>query len=153
MVADGSRKRWVQLSYERIGIPAAYRFLQTPRAGGVAVFIGTARQWTGEIETLSLTYESYEPMALKEMHRLIDAAEYKWPIQRVCLLHKLGEVRLTEASVLVGVSTAHRAEAFVACRFLIDQLKVQVPIWKQERLTDGQKVWVEGNYPSKSPNS
>ncbi len=152
-MAEESRKRLVQLSYERIDISAAYRFLQTPRAGGIAVFIGTARQWTGERETLSLTYESYEPMALKEMHRLIDIAEHKWPIQRVCLLHKLGDVRLTEASVLVGVATAHRAEAFAACRFLIDQLKVQVPIWKQERLTDGQKVWVEGNHPSKSPNA
>ena len=149
MVADGSRKRWVQLSYERIDILAAYRFLQTPGAGGVAVFIGTARQWTGERETLSLTYESYEPMALKEMHRLIDIADGKWPIQRVCLLHKLGDVCLTEASVLVGVATAHRAEAFAACRFLIDRLKVQVPIWKQERLTDGQKMWVEENHPRK----
>ena len=60
-------------------------------------------------------------MALKEMHRLIDTADSKWPIQRVCLLHKLGEVRPAEASVLVGVATAHRAEAFAACRFLIDQ--------------------------------
>ncbi len=152
-MADESRKRLVQLSYDRIDIPAAYQFLQTPGAGGVAVFVGTARQWTGERETLSLTYESYEPMAFKEMHRLIDTADGKWPIQRVCLLHKLGEVHPAEASVLVGVATAHRAEAFVACRFLIDQLKAQVPIWKQERLTDGQKVWVEGNYPSKSPNS
>ncbi len=148
-MADESRKRRVQLSYERIDIPAAYQFLQTPGAGGVAVFIGTARQWTGEIETLSLTYESYEPMALKEMHRLIDIADGKWPIQRVCLLHKLGDVCLTEASVLVGAATAHRAEAFAACRFLIDRLKVQVPIWKQERLTDGQKMWVEENHPRK----
>ncbi len=149
MVADESRKRLVQLSYDRVDIPAAYQFLQTPGAGGVAVFVGTARQWTGERETLSLTYESYEPMAFKEMHRLIDTADGKWPIQRVCLLHKLGEVHPAEASVLVGVATAHRAEAFVACRFLIDQLKAQVPIWKQERLTDGQKVWMEDNHPQK----
>lgn len=153
MVAEVLRKRWVQLSREPIGIAKAYQFLQTPAAGGLAIFIGTTRQWTAGQETLSLTYEGYEPMALKEIHRLLDVAVNRWPIHRACLLHRLGEVPLAEASVLVGVATSHRPEAFEACRYLIDQLKVQVPIWKQEYLADGQKIWVQGTSPPESPNS
>lgn len=147
MVAEKSNKRWVSLSKARLDVTAAYQFLQAPTAGGIALFIGTTRQWTDGHETTMLVYESYEPMALKEMHRLLDVALTRWPISRACILHRLGEVPLTEASVLVGVATAHRPEAFEACRFLTDQLKVQVPIWKQEHLTDGQVNWVEGNEP------
>ena len=153
MVAKGLRKRWVQLSRKPIDIAEAYQFLQTPAAGGLALFIGTTRQWTAGRETLSLTYEGYEPMALKEMHRLLDTAVNRWPIHRACLLHRLGKVPLAEASVLVGVATSHRPEAFKACRYLIDQLKVQVPIWKQEHLADGQKIWMQGADLPESPNS
>ncbi len=143
-MAENLGKRWVELSREPIDITEAYQFLQTPAAGGLVLFIGTTRQWTAGQETLSLTYESYEPMALKEMHRLIDVVVNRWPIRRVCLLHRLGKVPLAEASVLVGVATPHRPEAFKASRFLIDRLKVQVPIWKQEHLADGQKIWIQG---------
>ena len=153
MVAEGLRKRWVHLSRGPIDIAKAYQFLQTPAAGGLALFIGTTRQWTAGQETLSLTYEGYEPMALKEMHRLIDVAVNRWPIHRACVLHRLGEVPLAEASVLVGVAAPHRPEAFEACRYLIDRLKVQVPIWKQEHLADGQKIWIEGTDLPESPNS
>ncbi len=153
MVAEDLHKRWVQLSRKPIDVAEAYQFLQTPAAGGLAFFIGTTRQWTDGQETLSLTYEGYEPMALKEMHRLIDAAVNRWPIHRACLLHRLGEVPLAEASVLVGAATSHRPEAFEACRFLIDRLKVQVPIWKQEHLADGQKIWVQGADFPESPNA
>ncbi|MCY3595103.1 MAG: molybdenum cofactor biosynthesis protein MoaE [Bacteroidetes bacterium] len=152
-MAKGLRKRWVQLSREPIDIAEAYQFLQTPAAGGLALFIGTTRQWTAGRETLSLTYEGYEPMALKEMHRLLDTAVNRWPIHRACLLHRLGKVPLAEVSVLVGVATSHRPEAFKACRYLIDQLKVQVPIWKQEHLADGQKIWMQGADLPESPNS
>ena len=147
MVAEKSNKRWVSLSKARLDVTAAYQFLQAPTAGGIALFIGTTRQWTDGHETTMLVYESYEPMAQKEMHRLLDVAMTRWPIHRACILHRLGEVPVTEASVLVGVATAHRPEAFEACRFLIDRLKVQVPIWKQEHLTHGQVNWIEGNEP------
>ena len=146
-MAEKLNKRWLSLSKAPLDVIAAYQFLQTPAAGGIALFIGTTRQWTDGHETTLLMYESYEPMALKEMHSLLDVAVNRWPIHRACVLHRLGEVPVTEASVLVGVATAHRPEAFEACRFLIDRLKVQVPIWKQEHLTDGQVNWIEGNEP------
>ena len=71
----------------------------------------------------------------------------RWPVERVCLLHRLGIVPPAEASVVVGVATPHRADAFAACRFLIDTLKQQVPIWKREVYADGSTEWVEGSAP------
>ena len=143
-MAEDASEYWVELSREAIDIASATQFLQTPEAGGIAVFVGTTREWTDGQQTKSLVYESYEPMAVKEMHRILNVAMQRWPVKRACLLHRLGRVPLAEASVLVGVATPHRQEAFEACRFLIDQLKVQVPIWKQEELADGRRIWVQG---------
>ncbi len=153
MVANKAQQRIVQLSRDPIDVGTALSFLQTPRAGGISIFLGTTRQWTNGQETTLLTYESYKPMALKQMHRLIDMAESRWHIHQTCLLHRLGEVPRSEISVLIGVATSHRSEAFEACRFLIDQLKIQVPIWKQERHTDGSKIWIEGTLPPMGANS
>ena len=152
MVGKYSNKHQVNLSRDPINIGAAYEFLQTPKAGGIAIFVGTTRKWTDGQETVSLTYESYEPMALKEMHALLGTATDRWPIHRACLLHRLGKVPLAEASVMVGVATPHRPEAFQACRFLIDQLKIQVPIWKQEHLADGRTIWVQGTQSPDATN-
>ena len=122
-------------------------FLQCPEAGALDVFVGTTRQFTDGRETALLYYEAYVPMALREMNRLAEEAGSRWPLLRVCLMHRLGSVPIGEASVLIGVSTAHRSEAFEACRWLIDALKVHVPIWKRETFADGRTDWVEGQVP------
>ncbi len=109
------------------------------------MFAGTTRQWTQGRETLRLEYESYEPMALKVMHELLDEAEKRWPVLRGCLLHRLGKVPIAEVSVIAGVATPHRADAFEAARFLIDRLKSQVPIWKREHWADGLTDWIMGD--------
>lgn len=140
-------QRWLLLQRDPLDIGAACAFLQTPRAGGIDVFIGATRQWTDGEETVRLEYDCYEAMALKEMERLAQEAEARWPVERVCLLHRLGVVPPAEASVVVGVATPHRADAFAACRFLIDTLKQQIPIWKREVYADGQTEWVEGPAP------
>ncbi len=142
---------WLWLLSEALPVAKAVSFLQTPEAGGLALFMGTTRQWTDNRETRSLFYEAYEPMALAEMSHLSDEAQHRWPIRRLCLWHRLGNVPPGEISVLVGVATPHRAEAFEACRFLIDSLKCQVPIWKRETLSDGQTVWVEEGIPEPKP--
>ena len=125
----------------------AATFLYTPDAGGVDLFIGTTRRWTDGKETLKLEYECYPAMARAEIERLLEEAQARWPIQRACVLHRLGEVPVAEASVIIGVATAHRAEAFAATRYLIDTLKQQVPIWKREVYTDGETEWVVGDQP------
>ena len=140
-------QRWLLLQREPLDVGAAFVFLQTPRAGGIDLFIGTTRQWTADKETVQLDYDCYKAMALKEMERLAEEAQVRWPVERVCILHRLGVVPPAEASVVVGVATPHRAEAFAACRFLIDTLKQQVPIWKREVYADGSTEWVEGPTP------
>ena len=83
-------------------------------------------------------------MAVDQMRRLAEEARRRWPIVRIVMLHRTGVVKVGQPSVLVAVSTPHRAEAFEACRFLIDQLKAQATIWKKEVWGDGSTSWVEG---------
>ena len=139
--------RWFLLGHDPLDVGAAFAFLQTPTAGGIDLFVGTTRQWTAGKETVRLEYDCYEAMALKEMARLAKEAQARWPVERVCLLHRLGVVPPAEASVVVGVATPHRADAFAASRFLIDTLKQHVPIWKREVYADGSTEWIEGPAP------
>lgn len=138
-------KYWLRLQREPIDIAIAAEFLRTEEAGAVDLFLGTTRRWTDGRETRTLDYETYRGMALAEMKRLVEAAAGRWPVARACLWHREGEVSLRESSVLVGVSTPHRDAAFAACRYLIDRLKKEVPIWKREYYADGTTEWVEGD--------
>lgn len=110
----------------------AIAFLADERAGGTALFIGTTRRWTEDVETPWIDYDAYEQMARNQLVSLVSEAFTRWNPQRVVVLHRTGRVLPTEASVFIGVASAHRAEAFEACRWLIDTLKTDVPIWKRE---------------------
>lgn len=103
-----------------------------PEAGALVTFSGIVRATEGDRKIPHLDYEAFESMALKEMERLVDAARDRWPLRRVGLVHRFGTVAVGEPSVIVGVSAGHRGEAFEAARFLIDELKKSVPIWKSE---------------------
>lgn len=138
---------WVEITESSLKGEPVVSFLSTPAAGGVDIFVGTTRQWTGRRETLRLEYECYPAMARAEILRILQVAQKRWPVERACVLHRLGVVPVAEASVIIGVATPHRAEAFAATRFLIDTLKRQVPIWKREVLTDGHEEWIEGDEP------
>ena len=111
--------------------------------GGTCLFLGTTRRWTGPHETPSLSYEAYAEMAEAELARLTAGAMDRWDLTRVVVLHRLGDVPSPEASVLCAASSAHRAPAFEACRWLIDTLKEDVPIWKKETRTSGETAWVD----------
>ncbi len=134
---------WLVISEDVLDTGAAISFLHTPEAGGIDVFIGTTRQWTNGRETAELSYESYQEMAIREMERLAHEAQAQWPVIKVCMFHRVGTVPVAQASVVIGVATPHRADAFAACRFLIDALKQDVPIWKYETYTDGSGEWVD----------
>jgi MoaE-MoaD fusion protein len=111
--------------------------------GAVVVFDGIVRNHTRGRETLHLDYEAYEEMALKQMSRLAEEANEKFGVRHVTLVHRLGRLEIGETSVLIVVASAHRAQAFEACRWLIDTLKQTVPIWKKETFADGA-VWAPG---------
>jgi molybdopterin synthase catalytic subunit len=111
--------------------------------GAVCVFDGIVRNNTRGRETLYLDYEAYREMALEQMRGLAAEAVEKFGVRDVALLHRLGRLQVGETSVLIVVASAHRGAAFEACRWLIDTLKKQVPIWKKETFVDGA-VWADG---------
>jgi molybdopterin synthase catalytic subunit len=111
--------------------------------GAVCVFDGIVRNNTRGRETLYLDYEAYREMALEQMRGLAAEAVARFGVRDVALLHRLGRLQVGESSVLIVVASAHRGHAFEACRWLIDTLKKQVPIWKKETFVDGA-VWADG---------
>jgi molybdopterin synthase catalytic subunit len=112
--------------------------------GAVCIFDGIVRNNTRGRQTLYLDYEAYREMALAQMNELAAEAVARFGVRDVALLHRLGRLQVGETSVLVVVASAHRAAAFDACRWLIDTLKKQVPIWKRETFVDGA-VWADGD--------
>ena len=134
---------WFFITENVLDTGAVVSFLHTPDAGGIDVFIGTTRQWTHGRETADLAYECYHEMAIREMERLVTMAQKQWPVLKACIFHRVGAVPIAQASVAIGVATPHRSDAFEACRFLIDTLKQDVPIWKYETYMDGSGEWVE----------
>ena len=111
--------------------------------GAVVVFDGIVRNNTRGRRTLYLVYEAYEDMALRMMHELARQAVAEHAVRQLALVHRLGRLEVGETSVLIAVASAHRAQAFEACRWLIDTLKKTVPIWKKEHFEDGA-VWADG---------
>lgn len=127
--------RWLSLHYIRISddpinIDPLYRKLVDPRYGGIDMFVGTVRQWTGKIETTKITYSAYQPMAERQLAKI--AAPIEAQGGRVVIAHRTGTLNLTDIAVFVGVAAVHRAEAFKWCHQVIDTLKHEVPIWKKE---------------------
>jgi molybdopterin synthase catalytic subunit len=116
--------------------------VSAPDRGGVAAFLGMVRNHHGGREVLRLEYSAYEPMAEAEAARIIGEAESRWPV-KVALAHRIGDLAIGDAAVAVAAAGAHRAEAFDACRYVIEELKVRVPIWKKEHYADGSLVWVD----------
>ncbi len=105
--------------------------------GATVCFTGTTRDNFNGKEVLELAYEAYEAMALRCMQQLCTEARARWALGRIALVHRVGVVGVREASVVVAVSSVHRAEAFAAASHLIDRIKATVPVWKSERYRDG----------------
>lgn len=126
-----------------IDLQAIKKSLEHPEDGAALLFEGVVRNNTRGRRTIYLNYEAYETMALSEMEKLSQAALELFKVRDVCLVHRLGRLEIGETSVLIGVTSAHRAAAFEACRWLIDTLKKTVPIWKKEHFEDGA-VWADG---------
>ena len=116
-------------------------WVEVTQSGAVNIFIGTVRDNTKGRKVTHLEYEAYDPMAIKEMEKVIDRAASKWDVNGAVIIHRKGTLYPGESAVLIAVSTPHRAESFEACRFIIDTLKETVPIWKKEFFEDGE-VWV-----------
>lgn len=110
-------------------------------AGGTAIFVGTVRNQTKGKKVVRLDFEAYEPMAVKEMHKIANKVTERWDAIHVAIHHRVGSLQIGEIPVIIAVSTPHRKAAFEACQYAIDTLKETVPIWKKEYFEDGE-VWV-----------
>ncbi|KAG6481195.1 molybdopterin synthase catalytic subunit-like [Zingiber officinale] len=117
-------------------------FVRDPAASAIATFEGTTRDTFEGKLVEELRYEAYVPMAARRLAAICAEARGSWPLLRLAVAHRLGTVGVGEASVFVAASAVHRAEAMEACRYLIDEVKASVPIWKKEVYENGE-VWKE----------
>ncbi len=116
-----------------------------PGAGAICIFTGTVRDRSDAGDVTGLTYEAWHELAEERLAELAGEIGERWPVRGVAILHRVGELAVGEASVIVAVSAPHRAEAFEGCRHGIERLKQDVPIWKKEGLVTGDAHWVMGS--------
>jgi molybdopterin synthase catalytic subunit len=129
------------LTEQPVDLGALVAAVQSPERGGIACFLGTVRNHHHGREVLRLEYSAYAPMAEAECARIVAETQSRWDVT-VGLRHRLGQLEIGEVAVAVVAASAHRDEAFIACRYVIEELKRRVPIWKREFYADGAVVWV-----------
>ncbi|MBK9152622.1 MAG: molybdenum cofactor biosynthesis protein MoaE [Chloracidobacterium sp.] len=150
------RVDFAELTTEPIDITSVARRVVPPECGATVTLDGYARRFTKDRatgvtnETEYLVYEAYEPMAIKEMQKLIERAKAEFEISNVGIVHRLGRLEIGETSVVISVAAPHRRAAFAACEWLIKELKRTVPIWKKEVYANGE-AWIEGEVTEEPP--
>jgi molybdopterin synthase catalytic subunit len=132
----------IDVTDQPLDFSAVVAFVQDPAAGAVVVFSGTVRDHSeGREGVTHLEYEAYEGVVVEKIAAIVNGARSRWPILKVAAVHRTGSLVVGDPAVVVAVSTPHRADAFPACRFVIDELKRSVPIWKKEHWAGGAE-WV-----------
>jgi molybdopterin synthase catalytic subunit len=126
---------------EAIDILEVIRAVVRPEAGALITFIGITRNSNEGRRVTSLEYEAYPEMAVEELERLGTETRRRWQISDIAIVHRVGEVEISDPSVVIAVSAPHRQAAFEACRFAIEEIKRVVPIWKKE-IFEGGEVWI-----------
>ncbi len=134
----------VYLTRHRIEVHDLLAEVQGPERGGTCVFLGTVRN---DEDVTGIEYSAYDDMALGEITRILDEAQVRWPDARVTLRHRLGLIPLGEASIAIAAAAPHRDAAFAACRYVIEEVKKRLPIWKKEMHADGTTTWVDPSRP------
>jgi molybdopterin synthase catalytic subunit len=128
------------LVHAPIDVAALLAGVQGPERGGTCVFLGTVR---GDDGVTAIDYSAYDEMAITEIDRMLAEARERWPDARVTLQHRLGTVPVGEASIAIAAAAPHRDGAFTACRYVIEEVKKRLPIWKKELHADGTTTWVD----------
>ncbi|MBL7993885.1 molybdenum cofactor biosynthesis protein MoaE [bacterium] len=134
-------KYYVEVTKNEISVKKLYDFCVTEGTGAVDIFVGTVRNHFDGKKVESIDYHGYPEMAEKVLQKIVNQTFEQWPINRVAIQHRLGLLQIKEPSVIIVVSSAHRAEAFSACRYLIEEIKKDLPVWKKENFRDGQTSW------------
>ncbi len=118
-----------------------------PELGGTALFIGSVRRGDGDGPVEAIEYSAYEEMLEAEFSKIMAETAAQWPGSRVAGMHRVGLVPVGESSVAIAAAAPHRADAFAACRYAIEQAKKRLPVWKKEIFEDGSAAWREGDEP------
>ncbi|MFI9719162.1 molybdenum cofactor biosynthesis protein MoaE [Streptomyces sp. NPDC052396] len=124
-----------------LSVDEAFTAVGDDAAGGTALFVGTVRDHDGGADVAGLGYSAH-PSAEAELRRVAEKVAADFPVRALAAVHRVGELAVGDLAVVVAVSCPHRAEAFEACRRLIDDLKREVPLWKHQRFSDGTEEWV-----------
>jgi molybdopterin synthase catalytic subunit len=135
----------VRLSADPLSVDEALASVADPGAGGTCVFVGTVRDRSDGGDVRGLRYEAWDELAIERLREIASEMLEGWPLRRVAILHRTGDLAVGEASVVIACSAPHRAEAFEACRHGIERLKQEVPIWKKEAFVSGEAEWVMGS--------
>lgn len=132
-----------RITFAPLSLEEAYTLADEPANGAVVLMSGMVRNQTDGQPVVFLEYQAYEPMALEVFRAIASEIRARWKdVNRVVIHHRTGRLQVGEISVLVAVGCPHRAEAFEACRYAIDTLKHNTPIWKKEHWADGSSSWV-----------
>ena len=129
------------LTTEPIELSPLFARVHSPSRGGIAAFVGQVRDHHDGRAVLRLDYSAYAPMAEAECERIVAEAEARWSVH-VALRHRVGSLAIGDTAVAVVAASAHRGDAFAACRYVIEEVKRRVPIWKREHYADGTVTWV-----------
>ena len=147
------------LTHAAIALDALLAAVTGPECGGTCAFLGTVRNAPsapgepGDAGVTAIEYSGYEAMVDAELDRLLDDARGRWPAARFAVRHRLGHIPVGEASIAIVTAAPHRAAAFEACRFVIEEVKRRIPVWKKELRTDGSAIWVDpSGHPTAKPS-
>lgn len=138
---------WSRVGPEAIDPAAVLARVGDDGDGAVILFVGTVRNHAEGRPVSGMTYEAYGDMAESVLSEILVEVHSRWETDRLAVVHRTGALELGEASVAIAVSTPHRADAFDASRYVIEQIKKRLPVWKHEHFVDGASRWVEGQVP------
>lgn len=137
----------MHLHHDPLDLATLSREVASADRGALASFVGVVRDHHAGRTVLGLEYSAYGPMAEARCAAIVTEAAERWPV-RIALAHRVGALMVGDAAVIVVAASAHRAPAFDACRWVLEAVKSEVPIWKRERYVDGTEAWVDPTAPS-----
>ncbi|MDW0216551.1 MAG: molybdenum cofactor biosynthesis protein MoaE [Nitrososphaeraceae archaeon] len=133
----------IRITTNHLSLQEVMRELEDNSAGALSIFIGNVRNQGQSGNVSEIYYEAYSEMAEEKMREIENEAQTKWGIKKLVAFHRIGNIKVGETSIIIGVSSEHRHEAFEACKYIINNVKTRVPIWKKEISEESQK-WANG---------
>jgi molybdopterin synthase catalytic subunit len=133
-----------RITPREIDVPSVLKSIDDGGVGAKVLFIGSVRNFSDNGDVVGMTYESYMGMAEEKIKNIEIDAKKTWGIKKIRIIHRIGELTIGDNSVAIAISTPHSKDAFAACQFILDKIKHEVPIWKKEKMLNGETKWVEG---------